>query len=439
MSFDSLVDALKQFHTNELLQKDLEITRLLSERTQAARRQSRSDRQILKLAKQVNFLKQKLMRSKANAHNTLSPRPENVLIEKLTAENHALFKKIGAEREGFENRISQLKMEFNNRVSLGNAYYDNELVDGKMMGIRDQGPELNGDLSGQDITVLDDQEGSEFSVDLSSNGRKSNQGPSQDLFEENSRIQEVFLEDYKDAGSETPSNSKKEKETMQNNGCPNLDLPLAKPKANYSKTPIAQVSYGQKPSEVVSEQAVFEEIVPNSNERQAKTSAKVLENLSPNKPETEFKRKRDVICLSDSESLIIEENIKPTKESRSIPITKTSQNTRSSLPPRALYSKTPITLTPTPTPTFAYNHVTRDKASRQQMHGDDCPCCSEYYRLTKNLPRLNKAGNGAKQEVSRHRAWFKRPSTPPGYLVSFNIDSGMYIWRQRKRLKKSRG
>jgi hypothetical protein len=67
---------------------------------------------------------------------------------------------------------------------------------------------------------------------------------------------------------------------------------------------------------------------------------------------------------------------------------------------------------------FLYQEVTRDKASRKLMHGVDCPCCSDYYRLTKNLKpvlELGQIAESRKQIVSRHRFWSKKPETPPGF------------------------
>lgn len=72
---------------------------------------------------------------------------------------------------------------------------------------------------------------------------------------------------------------------------------------------------------------------------------------------------------------------------------------------------------------FLYQEVVRDKQTRKQMHGVDCPCCKDYYRLTKNLKPIVELGVtpvDRKQIVSRHRVWSRRPDTPPGFwMVDF--------------------
>lgn len=62
--------------------------------------------------------------------------------------------------------------------------------------------------------------------------------------------------------------------------------------------------------------------------------------------------------------------------------------------------------------------VVRDKNTRKQMHGHDCYCCKDYYRLTKNLKPLYELGqrkDSRKEMNSRHRVWDKKPDTPPGF------------------------
>lgn len=72
-------------------------------------------------------------------------------------------------------------------------------------------------------------------------------------------------------------------------------------------------------------------------------------------------------------------------------------------------------------PNFAYQQVVRDKETRKQMHGEACPCCADYYRLTANLRPLPELGvnpedaESLMQKNSRHRVWSKRPDTPPGF------------------------
>ncbi|EGF77610.1 hypothetical protein BATDEDRAFT_27444 [Batrachochytrium dendrobatidis JAM81] len=75
-------------------------------------------------------------------------------------------------------------------------------------------------------------------------------------------------------------------------------------------------------------------------------------------------------------------------------------------------------------PSFAYEEVVRDKERRKQMHGEACPCCEGYYRLTADLhaPAELGAKNTPQQPVcdriqnsSRHRFWSARPKTPPGF------------------------
>ena len=73
-------------------------------------------------------------------------------------------------------------------------------------------------------------------------------------------------------------------------------------------------------------------------------------------------------------------------------------------------SQSPNMPTLQPGQPFAYQEVVRDKASRKRMHGDDCPCCQDYYRLTKNLGDQDR-----RQIISRHRSWVKRPESPPGF------------------------
>ncbi|KAH9270267.1 hypothetical protein BASA83_007606 [Batrachochytrium salamandrivorans] len=85
----------------------------------------------------------------------------------------------------------------------------------------------------------------------------------------------------------------------------------------------------------------------------------------------------------------------------------------------------PSTKKPIPhTPNFAYEEVVRDKERRKQMHGEACPCCEGYYRITADLStpanlnenRISQQGvQGRIQASSRHRFWSARPKTPPGF------------------------
>ena len=69
------------------------------------------------------------------------------------------------------------------------------------------------------------------------------------------------------------------------------------------------------------------------------------------------------------------------------------------------------------------------------MHGTDCDCCRDYYRITANVPLIQEAGamkKSRQQAVSKHRVWSKRPDTPPGFWdVDFPSDE---VLSERKRL-----
>jgi len=96
---------------------------------------------------------------------------------------------------------------------------------------------------------------------------------------------------------------------------------------------------------------------------------------------------------------------------------------------------------------FKYEEVVRNKQERRRLHGSDCECCRDYYEAIGPLPpRLQaplwrtppsspaKVGSsyhdkgssedehereaeiqGHKQQISRHRARWEAPKTPPGY------------------------
>jgi hypothetical protein len=67
--------------------------------------------------------------------------------------------------------------------------------------------------------------------------------------------------------------------------------------------------------------------------------------------------------------------------------------------------------------TFKYNEVVRDKQTRKLMHGQDCPCCRDYYLATADLKRPGQEKSQtpqAAQNASKHRVWNARPATPPG-------------------------
>jgi hypothetical protein len=178
------------------------------------------------------------------------------------------------------------------------------------------------------------------------------------------------------------------------------------------------------------------------------------------KPEnTDTSSKITVIDISSSLESAVDENLceKPVNGSESftdqnngrpiIPIPKRApltnetvanlKNTRLPITPDSLKKVQPILANTTTTtnirkrpehPNYAFEEVVRKKSTRQLMHGDSCPCCSDYYRLTENLGirtpaeaskevlQKNPSSSASRmQESSRHRAWCKRPDTPPGF------------------------
>ncbi|KAJ3276174.1 hypothetical protein HDV01_005622 [Terramyces sp. JEL0728] len=88
-------------------------------------------------------------------------------------------------------------------------------------------------------------------------------------------------------------------------------------------------------------------------------------------------------------------------------------------------------------PTFKYQEVVRDKETRRKMHGRDCPCCADYYRLTANLQPFKELGvvdKDRRQVISRHREWSKRPDTPPWYWdVDFPTTQEIESTRKKRR------
>ncbi|GJE97035.1 DNA repair protein endonuclease SAE2/CtIP C-terminus-domain-containing protein [Phanerochaete sordida] len=96
---------------------------------------------------------------------------------------------------------------------------------------------------------------------------------------------------------------------------------------------------------------------------------------------------------------------------------------------------------------FKYEEVVRNKQERRRLHGTDCECCRDYYEAVGPLParlqaplwrtppsspakrrpghsHLANDSSGDehdvdvqdhKQQISRHRARWEAPKTPPGY------------------------
>ncbi|KAJ3261412.1 hypothetical protein HK103_006020 [Boothiomyces macroporosus] len=87
-------------------------------------------------------------------------------------------------------------------------------------------------------------------------------------------------------------------------------------------------------------------------------------------------------------------------------------------------------------PTFKYQEVVRDKETRRKMHGRDCSCCTDYYRLTADLKPLRELGaahRDRRQVISRHRDWSKKPDTPPWYWdVDFPTTQEIESTKKRK-------
>ncbi|KAL7753330.1 hypothetical protein RI367_001105 [Sorochytrium milnesiophthora] len=99
---------------------------------------------------------------------------------------------------------------------------------------------------------------------------------------------------------------------------------------------------------------------------------------------------------------------------------KNSDATASSPAPTASHTATPATSARAPTsvrPTFKYTEVVRKKDERRKMHGADCPCCTNWYKMT-GFADLdgNALDIGAHKDlVSRHRNIFDQPQTPDGF------------------------
>ncbi|KAJ3315099.1 hypothetical protein HDV04_004240 [Boothiomyces sp. JEL0838] len=87
-------------------------------------------------------------------------------------------------------------------------------------------------------------------------------------------------------------------------------------------------------------------------------------------------------------------------------------------------------------PAFKYQEVVRDKETRRKMHGRDCSCCTDYYRLTADLKPLRELGaahRDRRQVISRHRDWSKKPDTPPWYWdVDFPTTQEIESTKKRK-------
>lgn len=97
-------------------------------------------------------------------------------------------------------------------------------------------------------------------------------------------------------------------------------------------------------------------------------------------------------------------------------------------------------------PSFKYDEVVRTRQERKKLHGGDCECCRDYYeaigplpprlqaplwRTPPSTPAQRRVGRNVdssdeelqheanlqdhKQQISRHRARWAAPKTPPGY------------------------
>jgi hypothetical protein len=58
---------------------------------------------------------------------------------------------------------------------------------------------------------------------------------------------------------------------------------------------------------------------------------------------------------------------------------------------------------------FKYEEVVRNKSKRRNMHGHDCACCSDFYKIS-------GLGSNPIQKLSRHRTLYKQENnTPEGF------------------------
>ncbi|RUS23948.1 hypothetical protein BC938DRAFT_474357 [Jimgerdemannia flammicorona] len=106
---------------------------------------------------------------------------------------------------------------------------------------------------------------------------------------------------------------------------------------------------------------------------------------------------------------------------------------------------------------YKYTEVVRKKDERRKMHGSDCSCCRNFYKVTGPLPTVDTHGprfrspvpnddnddapadeNRRLQErrdlVSKHRYLYKPPNTPPGFWeVDFPNTQQVEEWNETAR------
>ncbi|KAJ3286275.1 hypothetical protein HK104_009123 [Borealophlyctis nickersoniae] len=95
---------------------------------------------------------------------------------------------------------------------------------------------------------------------------------------------------------------------------------------------------------------------------------------------------------------------------------------------------------------YKYQEVVRRKEDRKRMHGEDCPCCTGFYRAAGPVKPLKELGAPTPtdedhiQVVSRHRYWAKNPETPPGFWqVDFPTTQEAREYNEQARASKKQG